>query len=35
MGVWTSEDSALVLIDYQQEMLEVIRSETSATMLGR
>jgi nicotinamidase-related amidase len=33
LGVWTSEDSALVLIDYQQEMFEVIRSETSAEMV--
>lgn len=29
-GVWTYEDSALVLIDYQNEMFEAIRSETSA-----
>ncbi len=29
LGVWTADDSALVLIDYQQEMFEVIRSETS------
>ena len=25
-GVWTAEDSALVLIDYQQEKFEVVRS---------
>jgi nicotinamidase-related amidase len=29
-GVWTYADSALVLIDYQNEMFEAIRSETSA-----
>jgi hypothetical protein len=28
LGVWTHEDCALVLIDYQKEMFEVIRSET-------
>jgi nicotinamidase-related amidase len=28
LGVWTYEDCALVLIDYQNEMFEVIRSET-------
>ena len=27
LGVWTAEDCALVLIDYQNEMFEVIRSE--------
>jgi nicotinamidase-related amidase len=32
LGVWTSEDCALVLIDYQNEMFEVIRSETSADL---
>ena len=26
-GVWTADDCALVLIDYQAEMVEVIRSE--------
>jgi hypothetical protein len=26
LGVWTAEESALVLIDYQKEMFEVIRS---------
>ena len=30
LGVWTSNDCALVLIDYQNEMFETIRSETSA-----
>lgn len=29
-GVWTSEQVALVLIDYQKEMFENIRSETTA-----
>src|SRR5260221_5717395 len=28
LGVWTNENSALVLIDYQKEMFETIRSET-------
>jgi nicotinamidase-related amidase len=32
LGVWTYENSALVLIDYQNEMLETIRSETSAEL---
>jgi len=32
LGVWTSEDCALVLIDYQKEMFEVIRSETGADL---
>jgi hypothetical protein len=30
LGVWTSEDCALVLIDYQKEMFEVIRSDAGA-----
>ena len=30
LGVWTADDCALVLIDYQPEMFEVIRSETNA-----
>ena len=30
LGVWTADDCALVLIDYQPDMFEVIRSETSA-----
>src|ERR1700730_6761895 len=33
LGVWTHEDCALVLIDYQQEMFEVIRSETDAALV--
>ena len=33
LGVWTAEDSALVLIDYQKEMFEVIRSETNADLV--
>ena len=33
VGVWTNEDCALVLIDYQKEMFEVIRSETSADLV--
>ena len=32
LGVWKAEDCALVLIDYQHEMFEVIRSETNADM---
>src|SRR6266702_5555647 len=33
LGVWKAEECALVLVDYQQEMFEVIRSETSADMV--
>jgi nicotinamidase-related amidase len=33
LGVWTHEDCALVLIDYQKEMFEVIRSETDASLV--
>jgi nicotinamidase-related amidase len=33
LGVWTYEDCALVLIDYQKEMFEVIRSETEADLV--
>ena len=33
LGVWTHNDCALVLIDYQNEMIEVIRSETNADMV--
>jgi nicotinamidase-related amidase len=33
LGVWTYEDCALVLIDYQNEMFEVIRSETNRDMV--
>jgi nicotinamidase-related amidase len=32
LGVWTYENSALLLIDYQKEMFETIRSETSAEL---
>lgn len=32
-GVWTYEDSALVLIDYQKEMFDTVRSETSAELI--
>ena len=34
LGVWTSQDVALVLIDYQKEQLESIRSETPADLIG-
>jgi nicotinamidase-related amidase len=33
LGVWTYQDCALVLIDYQKEMFEVIRSETPADLV--
>jgi len=33
LGVWTHDDCALVLIDYQREMFEVIRSETPADLV--
>jgi nicotinamidase-related amidase len=33
LGVWTYEDCALLLIDYQNEMFEVIRSETNADLV--
>ena len=33
LGVWTADECALVLIDYQNEMFEVIRSETSADLV--
>jgi nicotinamidase-related amidase len=32
LGVWTYENSVLVLIDYQNEMFETIRSETGAEL---
>jgi nicotinamidase-related amidase len=32
-GVWKYEDSALLLIDYQKEMFEQIRSETPAELI--
>ncbi len=33
LGVWTYDDCALVLIDYQNEMFEVIRSETDRDLV--
>jgi nicotinamidase-related amidase len=33
LGVWKAEDCALVLIDYQNEMFEVIRSEIDRDMV--
>jgi len=33
LGVWTYQDCALVLIDYQKEMFETIRSETKADLV--
>src|SRR5256885_10880124 len=33
LGVWIADDCALVLIDYQKEMFEVIRSEPSADLV--
>jgi nicotinamidase-related amidase len=33
LGVWTYDDCAMVLIDYQKEMFEVIRSETDADLV--
>ena len=33
LGVWTSEDCALVLIDYQKEMFDSVRSETTAELV--
>jgi nicotinamidase-related amidase len=32
-GVWKHEDVALVLIDYQKEMFETVRSETPADLI--
>src|SRR6266481_3578739 len=32
-GVWTAEEVALVLIDYQKEMFENVRSETSPELI--
>ncbi|MPZ57903.1 MAG: isochorismatase family protein [Rhizobiales bacterium] len=32
-GVWTYEDSALLLIDYQKEMFDQVRSETGAELI--
>ncbi|HYV51253.1 MAG TPA: hypothetical protein VE910_05065, partial [Dongiaceae bacterium] len=33
LGVWTYENCALVLVDYQKEMFDSIRSETSADLV--
>src|SRR5882724_5254271 len=33
LGVWTADDCALVLIDFQKEMFQSIRSETSADLV--
>jgi len=33
LGVWTYADCALVLIDYQKEMFETIRSETKSDLV--
>jgi nicotinamidase-related amidase len=33
LSVWKAEDCTLVLIDYQNEMFEIIRSETSADVV--
>jgi nicotinamidase-related amidase len=33
LGVWTNDDSALVLIDYQRDQFESIRSETPADLI--
>src|SRR5579859_6231351 len=33
LGVWTADDCAVVLIDYQTEMVEVIRSETNSDLV--
>jgi nicotinamidase-related amidase len=33
LGVWTAQDCALVLIDYQKEMFEVIRSESNSELV--
>lgn len=33
LGVWTYEDCALVLIDYQKEIFDTIRSETNAELV--
>jgi nicotinamidase-related amidase len=32
-GVWTYEDTALILIDYQKEMFDTVRSETPAELI--
>jgi nicotinamidase-related amidase len=33
LGVWTNEDSALILIDYQPDQFESIRSETPGDLI--
>ncbi len=33
LGVWTYNDRALLLVDYQEEMFEAIRSETPADLV--
>ena len=33
LGVWANEDSALVLIDYQPEQFESIRSDTPQDLI--
>jgi plastocyanin len=33
LGVWNAEDCALLPVDYQNEMFEVIRSETNADLV--
>jgi nicotinamidase-related amidase len=33
LGVWTSDECALVLVDFQKEMFETIHSETSADLV--
>jgi len=34
-GVWKHEDAALILIDYQKEMFDTVRSETPAELIDR
>lgn len=33
LGVWKYEDAALILIDYQKEMFDTVRSETPAELI--
>ena len=33
--VWKHEDAALILIDYQKEMFDTVRSETPAEQIDR
>ena len=35
LGLWKAEDCALVLIDYQPEQMESIRSETPVDLISR